>query len=251
MAKSKFTKKSLEEFAAEHEGAFNKRDVFDNTPVSGNRWHLFYEDYDKKLQVWLPDDIANSSMSVADKIKKINAAFASAKNKSKYNLYDAARSTGIAWDWYDITESRLKLLSAIIEGTQNAKALASGKSTELTKAEAELAKAKKKVDTLKKKAADSTKISDNTLVKKNVAFVKIDNSKSDAFKYVRDEGTVDMCFGNLRLCDKENQIDHVINMFKKRAAQTNDLVAELEAAKKAGAEYVIDEQWCSATKFTF
>ena len=92
MAK-KFTKKLLEEFAAEHAGAFNKRDIFGSTPVSGNRWHLFYEDYNKKLQVWLPDDIANSSMSVADKIKKINAAF-SDTNKNIYVL-DENSATGL------------------------------------------------------------------------------------------------------------------------------------------------------------
>ncbi len=251
MANTKFTKKYLEAYAAEHAGAFNKRDIFDNTPVSGGRWHLFCENYDRKYQVWLPDDIANSSMSVADKIKKIKSAFASAKNKSKYNLYDAARSTGIVWDWYDITDGRLQLLSAIIEGTQAANAIASGKSAELTKAEAELAKAKKKVDSLKKKSAGITKISANTEVKKNVAFVKIDNSVDDAFKYITDNGTVDMCYCSIKACGKENQIDHVINMYRKRAAQTNDLVAELVAAKKAGAEFVIDEQWCNAKNFTF
>ncbi len=248
MAKSKYTKAQLKAYAAEYPGAFAS-DVFGKTPVSGNNWHLFYDNSYSGYQIWLPDDIADSSMSIANKLKKIEAAFGSAKNKAKYNLYEASRNCGsVSWGWYDITEGRLQLLGKIIELTQAARGT---KSSDLAKAEADLEKAKKKVADLKKKASETTKISENTVVKKNVAFVKIDNSKGDAFKYVNDDGTVDLCYSTLKSCSKENQIDHVINMYKKRASQTNDLIAELQAAKKAGAEYVIDEEWESPEKFRF
>lgn len=252
MAKTKYTKSAIKDFTAKYPGAF-KSDVFAVTPVSGNNWHLFYEGtYGDAHQLWLPEDIANSSMSIANKIKKIESAFASAKHKSDYNLYDAARSSSsVSWGWFDITEGRLQLLGKIIELTQNARGVSTAKSSELAKAEADLEKAKKKVADLKKKAAEKTKISENVEVKKNVAFVKLDNSVGDAFKYVNDDGTVDLCFNSIKGCGKENQIDHVINMYKKRVAQTNDLITELLAAKKAGAEFVIDEEWESPSKFRF
>lgn len=251
MAKTKYTKSAIKDFTAKYPGAFAKSNVFATTPVSGNNWHLFYEGTcGDALQLWLPVDIAKSSMSIANKIKKIEAAFASAKHKSDYNLYDAARSCGsINWGWFDITEGRLQLLGKIIELTQ--KARGSAKSSELAKAEVALEKAKQKVADLKKKAAESTKISENTEVKKNVAFIKLDNAVGDAFKYVCSDGTVDLCFSSIKGCGKENQIDHVINMYRKRVAQTNDLIIELLAAKKAGAEYVIDEEWESPSTFKF
>lgn len=253
MAKTKYTKSAIKDFTAKYPGAFAKSDVFAVTPVSGNNWHLFYEGTcGDAHQLWLPEDIANSSMSIANKIKKIEAAFASAKHKKDYNLYEAARSCGsISWGWFDITEGRLQLLGKLIELTQKARGASASKSSELAKAEADLEKAKKKVADLKKKTAESTKISENTQVRKNVAFVKLDNSVGDAFKYVSSDGTVDLCFSSIKSCGKDNQIDHVINMYKKRVAQTNDLITELLAAKKAGAEYVIDEEWESPSKFHF
>ena len=253
MANTKYTKSAIKDFTAKYPGAFKSSDVFAVTPVSGNNWHLFYEGTcGDAHQLWLPEDIANSSMSIANKIKKIEAAFASAKHKKDYNLYEAARTCGsISWGWFDITEGRLQLLGKIIELTQKARGGSAVKSSELAKAEADLEKAKKKVADLKKKAAEKTKISENVEVKKNVAFVKIDNSVGDAFKYVNDDGTVDLCFSSIKGCGKANQIDHVINMYKKRVAQTNDLITELLAAKKEGAEYVVDEEWEASDTFKF
>ena len=249
MAKTKYTKTAIKEFTAKYPGAFAKSDVFAVTPVSGNKWHLFYEGTcGDPHQLWLPEDIANSSMSNANKIKNIEAAFASAKDKKKYNLYNASHSCGsISWGWFGITKGRLEILGKLVELTQ--KARSGSKSAELAKAEANLEKAKKKVAELKKKAAESSKISENTLVKKNVAFVRIDNAEGDAFKYVNDDGIVDMCHSSLSECGKDNQIDHVINMYKKRVAQTNDLITELLAAKKAGAEFVIDDEYQDAEDF--
>lgn len=255
MAKStKFTKSYLNAFAAKYPGAF-KKDLFETTPVSGNQWHLFSDaTYNCPVEVWLPTDIAESSMSIANKIKKLEAAFASEKDKNKYNLYVAPRSCGgtdVTWDWFDVTEGRLQLLGKLVELTQAAAKLHDGKSDELIKAEAELEKAKKKVADLKKKSDEIIKISANTRVKQDVAFIKTEKSEGDAFKYVFDSGSVDMCWSKRESCYSANAIDHVINMLKKRASQTSDMLAELEKAKKAGAKFVIDNDYEALEDFKF
>ena len=143
--------KQIVEFINKYASAFGKTITNANecnfrAKITGRRWYLFDNDcWNTKgtYGIWLPEDIATSKASLTDKLAKIERAFAK-KTTDYYNPYDLAIAHDLddEWDWYDVTEARLKILGKIIECTEAAHttAKATKKDATTSKLEAEIAR---------------------------------------------------------------------------------------------------------------
>lgn len=187
-------------------------------------FYIFADNFDNQhhmIQLWFP--------AVFYKVASDKAI----EQFCSCNSFDDVIETRCSW--FNMTPKRWKTFEAIFDFYYKPKT--SSKKT-----------AKKTAKKVVKPA--EMKLSDNALLKDDIAFINFDVKK---FEHLMSQGgsNIDVFIDSKSECNAKNQIDHLINAFTLAKKEADSFVELLENAKKNGAKHVVDSSYIDPTVFNF
>lgn len=206
------------------------------------------------VSVWLPKVFEEKSTSLKSALKKI-------KTFDMEDLYKADTSADLQWKFMPVTTNRIVMIEELLkqqlakyatpkQSTVDELAAANAKIKEL---EAKLAAANATIAKANQDIVDDSQIvSEYLTVKNGIAFIKTDHPNTRNFDELVTKTTcLDIMQESKKECALSNAIDVIIEFCQHTAAEFNDIASNLSRAKVLGANFVIDDNFCSSKKFNF
>ena len=207
-----------------------------------------------RVSVWLPEIFERKAISLKSALKKIRTI-------DMEDMYKTDAPADMQWKFMPVTINRLIMIEELLK-QQLAKYAAPKKNVvdelaaanaKIKELEAKLASANATIAKANQNIADDAQIvSEYMTVKDGIAFIKTDHPNTRNFEELITKTTcLDIMQQSKKECALVNAIDVIIEFCQHTAAEFNDIASNLLRAKALGANFVIDENYCSSKYFNF